>query len=175
MLVLGVILYCRDDSKLTNRFLSSTEELFDMELAEYLNADEEIRAEAPVYGDPHALFFSGKSGKIGCTDTRILFSGKRTMTAINLADISTVQYQEPTWSRAYLYSGLASLAYSLFNWNSASGIAILTLLIGSVLLLTGYWLRKSQLSIHTRTEVHEFISRGESLEQIARLSRSQSE
>lgn len=141
-----------------------------MELQGTSPDDEQVLAEAPVYGDPHALFFSGKKGTITCTESQIVFDGKKNTVHVSLSDVTSLELEGPTWSRAYLYSGIASLLYGLFG--TGPGLPTLALIVGPVLLATGYWLRVSRLTIFTASRNYEFTSRGTALEDIVHAVRS---
>lgn len=132
--------------------------------------EERVLAEAPVYGDPNALFFSGKTGTIECTESQIIFDGKKNTVHISLDDVSSLELDGPTWSRAYLYSGVTSLLYGIFG--NGPGLPTLALVVGPVLLATGYWLRVSRLTIFTTTRNYEFTSRGNALDDIVKAVRS---
>lgn len=132
--------------------------------------DEQVLAQAPVYGDPHALFFSGKKGTIECTECQIIFEGKKNTIHISLTDVNSLELEGPTWSRAYLYSGILFLLYGILG--NAPGLSTLALLVGPVLLATGYWLRVSCLTIFTPTRNYEFTSRGNTVDAIASAVRN---
>lgn len=140
-----------------------------MGLQAALDESERLLAEAPVYGDPHALFFSGTTGTIGCTDSRLVFDDGGNTVYVPLSDVGSVEYQEPQWSRAYLYAGLAALAYGFFG--NVQGLTTLGLVVGASLLATGYWLRKSELTIYTPQRRYHYVSRGSKLGEVARTFR----
>ncbi|WP_224450474.1 hypothetical protein [Haloprofundus salilacus] len=142
-----------------------------MNLQDSFDADERILAEAPVYDDPHALFFSGKSGTIACTESQIVFEDSKNTLNISTDNVSSIEFQEPKWSRAYLYSSIASIIYGIFGGGLNSGLTILAFVVGVVLLATGYWQRTSKLTIHIPGRTYHFKSRGSSLGEIVRSCR----
>lgn len=139
-----------------------------MSVEELIGTDEQLLAEAATFRDPYALFFSGRRGSIGCTESRIVVDDGSETTYILIDEVTSMEYEEPTWSRAYLYSGLGALVYGLFGGGPEAGLAMMALVVGSVLLATGYWLRTSELTIYTARRPYSFTSRGSDIEQIAR-------
>lgn len=143
-----------------------------MGLQNTLSGDDQILAEVPVHGDPHALFFPGQTGTLTCTESQIIFDGKKNTVHISVDEISALEFQEPTWSRAYLYTGIVSLLYGILGGAPDSGFPTFGFVVGIVLLATGYWLRTTRLKIYTLGQTYNFTSRGNGLGQVAQAFRN---
>ena len=63
-----------------------------MTLRRSRSESERTLAEAPVHGNPHALFFPGKTGVLKWTERRILFDGGRIRTTVSIDDVTSLEF-----------------------------------------------------------------------------------
>lgn len=135
-------------------------------------ADEDtVLAEATVHSDPYALFFSGVAGEVTCTKTSLHIDTSDTKASISLDAVTAVDLQGPEWPRTYLYTGLATLAYGLVGGGLESGLSTIALIVGPVLLATGYWQRTSRLIVATSGRTYQLRSRDNALRDVAQVLR----
>ena len=142
-----------------------------MRIQNYINEGERVRAEVTIHDDPHSLFYSGKAGTLACTDNRVVHVDGKDVVDISINRVDSFRYRAPSMPKAYLYSGIIFLVFAVLGRSSFPGYSTLAFLIGPVLLATGYWLRTSTLTLNTPSESYEFISRDNSLEEIAHTLR----
>lgn len=142
-----------------------------MHVQNYLKDGEQVRVRVAVHDDPYALFTSGKAGTLACTDNRVVCVEGKDVVDVSINRVDSFGYQAPTMPRAYLYSGILALLFAIVGRGVYPEYSTLAFVIGPVLLLTGYWLRTSVLTLHTPSETYEFKSRDNSLEEIAHALR----
>ena len=134
-----------------------------MGVQDYVADGDELHASAAFQSDPYALFFSGKAGEIGVTDSELLHVSGSTVNMIAIDEVGSIEYTEPKTPRTYLFAGIGALAFAFFGGGDIQGLAEFAWILGPILLLTAYWLRTSTLTIYTASRNYELQSRHESL------------
>ncbi|AEH38861.1 hypothetical protein [Halopiger xanaduensis] len=151
-----------------------------MDLDDYLQEKESVVARVEAYDDKDAMT-DHRKGELAVTPNRVVFVRNKVVSDISLNGVDSIEYRAPSYPYRYLYwaggcFGFAALFFILGKEIDPiaqfSGLLGFTAVFaGIVLLVTGLFLKRAMLSLHTSNATFEFVSKDNSLAAIAHALR----
>ncbi|MFC3957874.1 hypothetical protein [Halovivax cerinus] len=153
-----------------------------MRLDEYTIDGESVITSVEGYYDKNAVGET-ESGTLAMTDNRLVFIHNKGALDISLGGVNALEYRKPEYPGDYLGGGLlaASLAVGVFSMGTildhplteiAPILGVLFAVVGVVLIAVGYFRKGAKMTLHTGNTSFEFISKDESLQDVARALRA---
>jgi hypothetical protein len=147
-----------------------------MELKDYVFDKETIHQKAEVYQGEESI--TGK-GTLACTSKRVVFVSGKDATDISIKNVTAMEYSAKRFPQSYLYTALGFLALAIVLVIAEeaipavpSGAGVGAAVISLVLIVSGLFLRRASLRVHTPGKTFNFTSRDD-LDKMAHMVRAQ--
>lgn len=158
-----------------------------MNIDEYLFENESVTEQVSAYDDVDAVS-SSNEGTLACTPCRLVYIGGDDIIDISISEVNSIEYTGPSYPEKYLNWGVGAVVsgFLLFvSWivveytAAVLGFGRLLLIIsamvsviGIVILIQGYVIRRASLNIHTPNKSYEFVSKRSNLDEIGHTVRA---
>lgn len=147
---------------------------------EYLQDKEKVVAQVEAYDDKDAIS-DHRKGELVVTPNRVVFVRNKVVSDISLNGVDSIEYRAPSYPYWYLYwaGGCFVLAFLALLFGEINGIiddisgvaSAILVFSGIAVLITGFFLQRAMLTLHTSNSTFEFVSKDDSLATIAHALR----
>ncbi|WP_420181999.1 hypothetical protein ACNO8S_12190 [Haloarcula sp. KBTZ06] len=133
-----------------------------MNADEYVKDNESLLASADVDQTTPTPPLTG-TGKLICTDSRLVFDTAKSITDIRVDSISEIDYSPPSYLNRATVAGLLGIIFSGILWlllavilPNEQAIALIVFLLGTISILAGLLTAKATLVIKTNSSKYRF-------------------
>ena len=151
-----------------------------MKLDDYLQEKESVVARVEAYDDKDAMT-NHRKGELAVTPNRVVFVRNKVVSDISLNGVDSIEYRAPSYPYWYLYWAVGCFAFAaLFHIlgividpvaQFSGVVGFMAVFAGIATLVTGLFLKRAMLTLHTSNSTFEFVSKDNSLAAIAHALR----
>lgn len=151
-----------------------------MDLDDYIQNNESVVTSVSALDGEYSLG-DHRRGTLAVTPNRVVFVRNKLASDISLNGVDSIQYQRPTYPSEFLYGFAAlfcaSIILGIISWiggeigSTFRTLGWVSFVLSLIVLAVGFLFRRSKLTLNTSNKTFKFVSRDDSLINIAHALR----